>query len=118
MNLNHWTRVQELHNLPGLLKSRTTTLILLLLCLAKDNFINKMDASKHALSDLASASRQDDAYSEAAAFCASKNMRTTPQAVSFDTTSQRPLLARIRHSSSAARSVTVTSGSDVTYGFR
>ncbi|KAF4363506.1 hypothetical protein G4B88_016210 [Cannabis sativa] len=39
-------------------------------------------------------------------------MRATPQAVSFDTTSHSPSLAKIRHSSSSVRSVIVTSGSD------
>ncbi|KAM1439328.1 hypothetical protein ACFX13_012904 [Malus domestica] len=67
-----------------------------------------MDASEHALSDLAAASQQDDADCEDAdcevtAFCACKNMQTTLQAVSFDTTSQRSSLVRIRHSSSAIR---------------
>ncbi|CAN6726036.1 unnamed protein product [Malus baccata var. baccata] len=62
-----------------------------------------MDASEHALSDLAAASQQDDADCEVAAFCACKNMQTTLQVVSFDTTSQRSSLVRIRRSSSAIR---------------
>jgi hypothetical protein len=40
------------------------------------------------------------------------------QATSFDTTSQSPSLARMRNSSWSVRSMTVTSGSAVTYGFR
>nr|GMD59060.1 hypothetical protein DVH24_002713 [Ipomoea batatas] len=43
-----------------------------------------------------------------------RHMRATPQAVSFDTTSQSPSLARIRHSSSAVLFVIVISGSDIT----
>ncbi|CAM0881937.1 unnamed protein product [Alopecurus aequalis] len=40
------------------------------------------------------------------------------QATSLDTTSHRPSLASIRNSSLSDRSMTVTSGSAITYGFR
>ena len=105
-----------------LLKSTTTTLTLSVLCLAKANLVNRIDASEQALSELSDAPPTaallpGDMGGECG-FRARKHMRATLQAVSFDTTSQSPSLARIRHSSSAVRSVIVTSGSDITYGFK
>ncbi|KAM3331423.1 hypothetical protein ACQJBY_022826 [Aegilops geniculata] len=40
------------------------------------------------------------------------------QTTSLDTTSHRPSLASMRNSSLSVRSMTVTSGSAITYGFR
>uniref|UniRef100_A0A7N0T6E6 Uncharacterized protein n=1 Tax=Kalanchoe fedtschenkoi TaxID=63787 RepID=A0A7N0T6E6_KALFE len=73
-----------------------------------------MDASKHALLDPAS-------LPGASCCCccwALKHILATPHAVSLDTTSHSPSLARIRHSSCSSRSVIFTSGSGITYGFR
>lgn len=42
----------------------------------------------------------------------------TAHAISLDTTSHKPSLARIKHSSSASLFVKVISGSDVIYGFK
>ena len=104
-----------------LLKSTTRTLTLSVLCLANASFVNNIDASEHALLELSPASPEftvsgGDGGDEAP--CERRQMRATPHAVSFDTTSHNPSLARIRHSSSSVRSITVTSGFDVTYGFK
>lgn len=45
-------------------------------------------------------------------------LRATSHTSSFDSTSQRPSLARIRHSSSFARGTIVTSGTGIIHGFR
>jgi hypothetical protein len=45
-------------------------------------------------------------------------LRAASHISSFDITSQRPSLARIRHSSSFARATIVTSGTGIIYGFR
>nr|GLL20881.1 tropinone reductase homolog At1g07440 isoform X2 [Ipomoea trifida] len=86
---------------------------------AKASLVKRIDASEQALSELSPAaavtasSRPGDRGGDGGLPCR-KHMRATPQAVSFDTTSHRPSLANIKHSSSAVLSVTVTSGSDIT----
>uniref|UniRef100_J3L5S7 Uncharacterized protein n=1 Tax=Oryza brachyantha TaxID=4533 RepID=J3L5S7_ORYBR len=92
-----------------------------------------MAASEHALSDSALFIPFTDASPSSASTSADggtptgraagaggpllwKHAFTTSHAISLVTTSHSPSLARIRHSSSSVRSVTVTSGSDVTYG--
>lgn len=104
------------------LKSTTTTLTLSVLWRARASFVNRIDASEQALSELSPAavtlmSFPGDLGGDGG-FRDWRHMRATPQAVSLETTSQRPSLANIRHSSSAVRSVIVTSGSDITYGFK
>ncbi|KAF4378592.1 hypothetical protein G4B88_023132 [Cannabis sativa] len=109
----------------SLRRSTTITLTLSVLCLARANLVSNIDASAHALSatavsaagTLLSGDTEDEQDAETAPL-PRRHIRTTPQAVSFDTTSQSPSLAKIRQSSSAVRSVIVTSGSLLTYGFR
>lgn len=99
------------------LRSTTTTLTLSAVCLAKASFVSSMEASEHALSQ-ASPSPSFSAPSTPSGTFPFRHIRATPHAVSFDTTSHRPSLASIRHSSSADRSVIVTSGSQLTKGFK
>jgi hypothetical protein len=109
-------------------RSTTTTLTLSALRRASASFARSMAASEHALSESALLTPliTDPFLASASAEAADgdggpllrKQARTTPHAISLVTTSHRPSLARIRHSSSSVRSVTVTSGSDDTYGLR
>lgn len=104
------------------LKSTTTTLTLSVLWRARASFVNRIDASEQPLSELSPAavtviSLPGDLGGDGG-FRDCRHIRATPHAVSFDTTSHSPSLARIRHSSSAVLSVIVTSGSDITNGFR
>ncbi|WKA00984.1 hypothetical protein VitviT2T_019295 [Vitis vinifera] len=103
-------------------KSTTTTLTLSALSRAKANFVSSIDASKQALSELSPpapipAPVSGDTGGDGGA-CAFRHIRATPHAVSLDTTSHSPSLARIKHSSSGLRSHVVTSGSEITYGFK
>jgi hypothetical protein len=115
------------------LKSTTTTLTLSVLCLASASFVSNIEASEHALSDISPLplllllvvipktslfSTNLGGHGGGACSFALKHIRATPHAVSLDTTSQRPSLASIKQSSSAVRSIIVTSGSQLTYGFR
>uniref|UniRef100_A0A0E0PNH2 Uncharacterized protein n=2 Tax=Oryza TaxID=4527 RepID=A0A0E0PNH2_ORYRU len=123
----------------GRRRSTTTTLTLSALRRAIASFARSNAASAHALSDsalstpftTASPPPPPDAPAGGGSTALGrehpggdggpllrKHARTTSHAISLVTTSHSPSLARIRHSSSSARSVTVTSGSDVTYGFR
>lgn len=45
-------------------------------------------------------------------------LRATSHASSFDITSHRPSLARMRHSSSLARGMNISSGSGMIHGFK
>uniref|UniRef100_A0A7C8YDA5 Uncharacterized protein n=1 Tax=Opuntia streptacantha TaxID=393608 RepID=A0A7C8YDA5_OPUST len=106
-----------------LLRSTTTTLTLSVLCLARANFVSKMEASEQALSELSppgatTASFPGDRGGDAGFSRLFRHILATDTAVPFETTSHRPSLARIRHSSSELRSITVTSGSGITYGFK
>ena len=96
--------------------------MLSVLCLAKANFVGRMDASELALSELSPAAASlillPGDWGGDGGFIDCKHIRATPHAVSFETTSQSPSLASIRHSSSAVLFVTVTSGSGITNGFR
>jgi len=113
------------------LKSTTTTLTLSVLCLASASFVSNIEASEQALSDISPLpllllvipktslfSTNLGGHGGGACSFALKHIRATPHAVSLDTTSQRPSLASIKQSSSAVRSIIVTSGSQLTYGFR
>ncbi|KVH94653.1 hypothetical protein Ccrd_003283 [Cynara cardunculus var. scolymus] len=98
------------------LRSITTTLTLSELRRANANFVSSIDASLHALSQFS-----DVASSLSTGFFMLPDGRfpfrhilATPHAVSFDTTSQSPSLAIIKHSSSIVLSVIVTSGSQLT----
>uniref|UniRef100_A0A0D9WH96 Uncharacterized protein n=1 Tax=Leersia perrieri TaxID=77586 RepID=A0A0D9WH96_9ORYZ len=117
-------------------RSTTTALTLSALRRASASFASSNAASAHALSDSAlstpfTTASPPPAPAPAPAGGGStpfgrgdggpllrKHALTTSHAISLVTTSQSPSLARIRHSSSSLRSVTVTSGSDVTYGFK
>ncbi|CAL9782838.1 unnamed protein product, partial [Musa acuminata subsp. burmannicoides] len=92
------------------LRSTTTTLMLSALCLAKASFVSSTAASEHDASPPATSS------SSSPPPC--RHILAMSQAVSLLTTSHSPSLARIRHSSPSSLSNTVTSGSDITYGFK
>ena len=101
----------------SLLRSTTITLTLSVLCLARASFVSSIEASEHALSEISrpEASLSGDRGDPDGIFAfPRRHIRATPHAVSFETTSQSPSLARIRQSSSAVRSVIVTSGSQLT----
>lgn len=87
------------------------------MCLARANFVSRIDASLQALSELPHPAASGGA-GDRDVCCDRKHVRTTLQAVSFDTTSHNPSLAKIKHSSSPVLSNTVTSGSEITYGFK
>nr|GMD87459.1 tropinone reductase homolog At2g29260, chloroplastic-like [Ipomoea batatas] len=99
-------------------KSTITTLTLSELRLARASLANNVEASEQALLEFsapASFSAQlQGTVVVVVVFLPLRQVPATLHAVSLDTTSQRPSLARIKHSSSGVRSITITSGWHVT----
>lgn len=100
------------------LRSTTTMVMLSLLPFWRASFDKYSAAAWAAWSGESPLLWADD---EASAFflCHSSiRLRAASHTSSLDITSQRPSLARIRHSSSFARATIVTSGTGIIYGFR
>ena len=100
------------------LRSTTTAVMLSLLPFWRASFDKYSAAAWAAWSGESPLIWADD---DASAFFLCHNsirLRAASHTSSLDITSQRPSLARIRHSSSFARATIVTSGTGIIYGFR